>query len=618
MSSSRRNAVNENISTYDSAGGKDYSDLGVWESFTDIDLVSAAQSEVLECYKGVHDDDVNMVGSINNSSYHRIIRPAPGEGHNGIPKLDGTVVAFSNTSNLSPFWLAENYAQIQDLVLKSTVNEAADRFVIVMDDIYDYQKAIGCLVVDSTNTGSGSLLVGILFYNNHFIINCLIHNCERVGFGGLNAGGTGLCYNCGSDSNDVGFQSNVQVTIVTNCVSSNNTTLDWDTAAGGSFTTTTCTAENDTPVFNDAANDDLRLDETDYICRKKGTDLSSDGVFAFDDDIMFNTRTFWDIGFHANFDLSSRIKATNENVSTYDSAGGKDYSDLSVWEAFTDIDLVSAAQSEVLECYKGAHDDNITFSGATTNISYFRIIRAASSEGHSGVPLSDGSCVEFHNTGNVELIYLNEEYAIAQDLVGKLTQNTGGQNACFRIAGPSAKSVGCIAYDSTNAGAGNLDGFQLYDHNTIIVNCLAHNVKSRGAMYTMGGGNTGYIYSCTFTNNGTTGVFQWTGTAIGKNILASENAIDFAGTITKTTCNAEGSNPVYRDAANNDFRLSGVDTIGRNNGTDLSGVAPESEAVFPFNDDIHDRTMGGSKPGKNRVGLWGIGFYQFYSRAYVT
>ena len=97
MASARRTATNENISTYDSAGGKDYTSLSAWESATDVNLVSAAQSEVLECYKGAHNDYVIVTGATANSSYFRIIRPAAGEGHSGIPKVDGSMVAFVKT-----------------------------------------------------------------------------------------------------------------------------------------------------------------------------------------------------------------------------------------------------------------------------------------------------------------------------------------------------------------------------------------------------------------------------------------------------------------------------------------------------------------------------------------
>ena len=65
---------------------------------------------------------------------------------------------------------------------------------------------------------------------------------------------------------------------------------------------------------------------------------------------------------------SSRLTATNENISTYGAGGfGRDYTSLGTWESATDIDLVTAAQSEVLECYDDAasFDDRLTFAGAT-------------------------------------------------------------------------------------------------------------------------------------------------------------------------------------------------------------------------------------------------------------
>ena len=68
MATSRRNATNENISTYGGAT-RDYSSLATWESDSDVDLVSASQSEVLEGYadSATFNDTIILAGAVSPS-----------------------------------------------------------------------------------------------------------------------------------------------------------------------------------------------------------------------------------------------------------------------------------------------------------------------------------------------------------------------------------------------------------------------------------------------------------------------------------------------------------------------------------------------------------------------
>ena len=97
---------------------------------------------------------------------------------------------------------------------------------------------------------------------------------------------------------------------------------------------------------------------------------------------------------------SSRRNATNENISSFGSAG-RDYTSLATWESDTDNNLVGLAQSEVLEGYADAASFNgtIVIAGAITNSSYFRIFRAAPNAKHKGHVNS--GCFKILNTADV-------------------------------------------------------------------------------------------------------------------------------------------------------------------------------------------------------------------------
>lgn len=95
-----------------------------------------------------------------------------------------------------------------------------------------------------------------------------------------------------------GFYQAAGTPTARNCCASGNTTLDWQ----GTWSQTTCTAEDATPTYVDSANDDFHLASNDTVCINNGTDLSGDANYAFDDDIDFQTRTgSWDIGMDEYF-----------------------------------------------------------------------------------------------------------------------------------------------------------------------------------------------------------------------------------------------------------------------------------------------------------------------------
>jgi len=300
-----------------------------------------------------------------------------------------------------------------------------------------------------------------------------------------------------------------------------------------------------------------------------------------------------------------RRTATNENISTYGNAT-RGYTSLSTWESATDNDLVTATQSEVLECYddEDSFDDHVYLSGATSNSDYFRIIRPAIDQGNDGTP---NSGFNIANTADFNVFSLGEDYAQVQDISVKSTITSSvAHRSGFYVSGDSNSLIGCIVYDSYHAVAElNMQGFLLNNaSNTIVVDCASINMQSvsgTGFGFSFQASTSMLMYNCISVNNKTFGYRSYNTTIIAKNCCASGNGTDWevqgSGGFTKTTCTAEGANPTYKDAAGNDFHLASTDTVCRDNGTDLSG-----DATFPFDDDIDGELWGPA---------WSIGFDQF-------
>lgn len=307
MASARKKGTNEVISTYGNAT-RDYTALATWAAATDNDLVTLAQSEVLECYDDAasFNDSVYLGDALCNASYFRIIRPAAGHGHDGTPNNGVYFVCTADVAD-AVFWVYESYSQVQDIIASYNGQNTGRRCVFVLNNGVSFTNSalIGCIAYNSSNTNVTGTLNGFYSRPNgaaikQFMIDCLAHNMTTPNGTGIAAGfkidtvGTIYWYNCSSIGNETnGFYQTAGTAITKNCCSSGNVN-DWV----GTFTKTTCTAEDATPTYVNAANDDFHLAAGDTVCRGNGTDLSADAIYPFDDDIDGRPRvSAWDIGF---------------------------------------------------------------------------------------------------------------------------------------------------------------------------------------------------------------------------------------------------------------------------------------------------------------------------------
>ncbi len=303
---------------------------------------------------------------------------------------------------------------------------------------------------------------------------------------------------------------------------------------------------------------------------------------------------------------SARITASNENVQTYGN-GTRDFTDFNTWEAATDIDLVGAAQSEVLECFDDAasFDDNIDAAGATTNASFFRIIRPASGQGHDGTP-NNGFFID--STIADHTFRITEDFFSLQDIIIRHIFSSSDEfNVTMR--GDNSTCIGVICFDSVNNGAGGASHFNVFDGvDVVFVDCIGINPDQHNFRLNPGGGITTYVYNCNAIDAASNGVRAESGTIVAKNVLSTGNGTDFVtagGVFTGSVTNASGdatapgSTPrinqtfTFVNAASDDYHLAAGDAGAKDFGTDLS-----ADAVFAFDDDIDG----------DLFGTWDIGF----------
>lgn len=284
MASSRRLPASYNTSTYGNAT-RDYTSLVTWEAATDINLVTAINGEVLECYDDAasFDDYVVLSGATANSSYFRVVKPALGEEHDGTPN-NGVFFHIQDTNYAQMQIQLEEYAQFHDLIVSNT--GATEGSVIGFYIRVNTNAIIGCIAYNITG---GTDQRGISGQNDYTCVDCL---CLNVELGIRASSDSPSFYNCTIVDCTTGFDQSGGTPIAKNCIADNNTT-DWS----GTWAKTTCLDSTDNVVFVNAAGDDFHLDETDTAARGNGTDLSADVTYAFDDDIDGEVRSAWDIGF---------------------------------------------------------------------------------------------------------------------------------------------------------------------------------------------------------------------------------------------------------------------------------------------------------------------------------
>lgn len=315
---------------------------------------------------------------------------------------------------------------------------------------------------------------------------------------------------------------------------------------------------------------------------------------------------------------SSRRLPLAYNESTY-AANGADYSSLAVWEAATDIDLVTATAGEVLTCAEGIYDDTVVLAGATTNASYFRVVRGAKG---TASPTSGVRFVKVV-TAYTTLLSSTENYAQFHDLAVKVTTTTNSvQTIAFHTSTTTGNAfICCVAYDVSTTGAATPEkatGFYAYKVvSAYFINCVGINLSGSASSgdissflknSAIGGNSTVYVYNCTFNNSNYYGCLAQTATGYTSTINLKNTVFE---NITSTILGADGlGTETYNETTNakeagvtflaDGYHLSSADTVAIGNGTDLS-----ADGTYAFDDDIDGETRSD----------WDIGCDEYISTA---
>ncbi len=300
---------------------------------------------------------------------------------------------------------------------------------------------------------------------------------------------------------------------------------------------------------------------------------------------------------------SARRTGTNEQVTTYGNCT-RTFTSWPAWELATDTDHVMDDESDVLECHDDAASfaDHADIDGSTNDATRFRIVRAASGEGHDG---TSNNGVFFRETQGADgETNISENFSQIQDLIFSYQSNSAGTQRSLLMVGPDTKAIACIVFDSFNAGSDVAHGLRFQNTSTVVL-CLVENSESQNFEAV----GTPRIYNCTSVDAGTSNYHNLGATVVAKNcISATPGVTDFeTGTYTGSINNAEtgttdpdngAGNRLSRifafvDAAGNDYHLALSDVGARDFGANLS-----ADSDFDFDDDIDG----------DLFNIWDIGF----------
>jgi len=298
---------------------------GASSASADIDTITSTNTgmtAVLECYddSASFNDSSGFSGGTTTSSFFRILRSASGQGHDGTTNNGFTL----SGGTMPTFNLGEANFTMQDIIVRPTGVSSGDSLIVVELN-GDNVSTVGLLLFDIVNGGAGNYRGFKMRVNNTFAVLCLVndtdgHNIESKPA----AGNTAYIYNCTLHAGAARGISNSNGTCVAkNVLSTGHTGGDdfdpgtytgsgdcasQDTTASDESIGVDITDTDDmTTIYENISGDDFHLKSTATTqVRNAGADLSSDGNFAFDDDINDGTMGAaksgelwfdWDIGF---------------------------------------------------------------------------------------------------------------------------------------------------------------------------------------------------------------------------------------------------------------------------------------------------------------------------------
>ncbi len=278
--------------------GGDYTSIATWESTEERNLVSADETETLECYKGnysgsgggenyIAEDEVVVAAWTTNSTHTLTLKTPASERHDGTPKTGGDYSGFAMQGNVSNYVIGISQPDffMEGLILDNISTSFSTGVLAVAIDTIDACICIGSLAGYNHNgnnmiahnvLGIAGTTAGITvaFVGGIEMLNCL----GQGGVDGIDissaATGT-LRNNVGIGGSGSGFSNDP-----TSMTRSNNAAND--TTAPGSDPQNSIVLATE---FVDTANDDYHLDSGSEKLKENGFDVSGTLDFDIDGDV---------------------------------------------------------------------------------------------------------------------------------------------------------------------------------------------------------------------------------------------------------------------------------------------------------------------------------------------
>lgn len=310
----------------------------------------------------------------------------------------------------------------------------------------------------------------------------------------------------------------------------------------------------------------------------------------------------------------NRASTAGGNGTTNATSGAnRAYASLAEWEAARQASLTEV---EEVICEGSAADASCTIDGWTTSASYYILIRTTQANRHT----------ETGGTGYLISVATYENgLTISEDFVrveGIAFVNGGVANRFMYLNNASTLDVRIDAcHFSGGLNYPQLDIGSMSGGTVVVRNCVfdVGSTSGRGVRVSSSGG-TAYLYNNTYvTSLAGNGYYDaayvrtGTSTVVARNCIAVSTGVPtnwscFSGTFDSSSSNnvsSDGTAPgsssktgvVPSFVSSTNFDLQSSDTVARDSGADLSGVAN-----FPFAVDIL---------GNARSGTWDIGAFEY-------
>ncbi len=293
--SARKMPLSYNVATF-GGPGRDYTTLQAWEDATDNDLVAAGKGEVLLCYpdSAAYAQRVTISGAVTNASYFRVIRAAPGFERQVVLDYNGVLGSYDGTVLVTN----ENHVGLYDLSIRHHISTSASvntKDIFIQGNTAGACRVVGCRLGPSVNTGSDMASAGQVYGDGRLVVADSVVAAYPEGYGIIqNNGQLYVLSSVFYGVNQTALYSQAATSIAVNCVLQGNGANFY----GAAWLITTCKTDG-TVSFVNAAAGDFHLSDTDASAKDHGTDLSSDAIFPFSDDMDGDLRpqgAAWDIG----------------------------------------------------------------------------------------------------------------------------------------------------------------------------------------------------------------------------------------------------------------------------------------------------------------------------------